>query len=193
MLANLRSNPHPQVPESKTADRAIWREDFEHEADRTIIDGGSTAWKILGASDAPFGTTVSNGKFRARDAGREIVWETDKIDIGEAKRISIAVDAIKIGNFEPDSDSLRIYYRLGDGDEKLIDSLSFSSDPQEDFETYRIRKHDINVSGNQQAQVIIRSRINGDDFGSYPHVLGSSRSSSSRIGAIEILVIFRRR
>ena len=153
--------PPPQVPESKTADRAIWREDFEL-ADRTIIDGGSTAWKILGASDAPFGTTVSNGKFRARDAGREIVWETDKIDIGEAKRISIAVDAIKIGNFE-DSDSLRIYYRLGDGDEKLIDSLSFSSDPQEDFETYRIRKHDINVSGNQQAQVIIRSRINGDD------------------------------
>ena len=150
-----------QKPESKTTHRVIWREDFEL-SDRTIIDGGATAWRISEASDAPIGTAVSNGKFRASDTGREIVWKTDEIDIGTAKRISIAVDAIKIGNFE-ESDSLRIYYRLGDGDEELIESLSFSSDPQEDFETYRIRKHDLNTLGHQQAQVIIRSRINGDN------------------------------
>ncbi len=150
-----------QKPESKTTHRVIWREDFEL-SDRTIIDGGATAWRISEASDAPIGTAVSNGKFRASDTGREIVWKTEEIDIGTAKRISIAVDAIKIGNFE-ESDSLRIYYRLGDGDEELIESLSFSSDPQEDFETYRIRKHDLNTLGHQQAQVIIRSRINGDN------------------------------
>ena len=150
-----------QKPESKTTHRVIWREDFEL-SDRTIIDGGATAWRISEASDAPIGTAVSNGKFRASDTGREIVWKTDEIDIGTAKRISIAVDAIKIGNFK-DSDSLRIYYRLGDGDEELIESLSFSSDPQEDFETYRIRKHDLNTLGHQQVQVIIRSRINGDN------------------------------
>ena len=150
-----------QKPESKTTHRVIWREDFEL-SDRTIIDGGATAWRISEASDAPIGTAVSNGKFRASDTGREIVWKTEEIDIGTAKRISISVDAIKIGNFE-ESDSLRIYYRLGDGDEELIESLSFSSDPQEDFETYRIRKHDLNTLGHQQAQVIIRSRINGDN------------------------------
>ena len=150
-----------QKPESKTTHRVIWREDFEL-SDRTIIDGGATAWRISEASDAPIGAAVSNGKFRASDTGREIVWKTEEIDIGTAKRISIAVDAIKIGNFE-ESDSLRIYYRLGDGDEELIESLSFSSDPQEDFETYRIRKHDLNTLGHQQVQVIIRSRINGDN------------------------------
>ena len=69
---------------------------------------------------------ISSQRYR-----REIVWKTEEIDIGTAKRISIAVDAIKIGNFE-ESDSLRIYYRLGDGDELI--ELSFI-DPQEDFET----------------------------------------------------------
>ena len=163
--ANEPIQPLSQAPGVKATHRTVWREDFEL-ADRTIIDGGSTAWTILGASDAPIGTAVSNGKFRARDAGGEIVWQTGRIDIGDAKRISIAVDAIKIGKFN-NSDSLRIYYRLGDGDETLIDSLSFSSDPQEDFETYQIRKHDINVSGNQQAQVIIRAQVTGEEKALY--------------------------
>lgn len=155
----------PQAPEKQIVGRSIWREDFEL-ADGTILDGGATSWTITDASNTPVVTAVSKGKFRARDTGRETVWQTEKIDVGDAKRISVAVDAIKIGNFGA-SDSLRISYRLGDSDETLIDSLSFSSDPEEDFETYQVRQDDVDVSGHKQIQIIIRARVAGADKALY--------------------------
>ena len=81
-------------------------------------------------------------------------------------RISIAVDAIKIGHLGS-SDSLGVYYQFGSDREELIESLSFSSDPQEDFETYQVLQDDIDVSGQQQVQVVIRARVAGADKALY--------------------------
>jgi hypothetical protein len=54
-----------------------------------------------------------------------------------------------------------VYYKFGDNGEELIESLSFSSDPQEDFETYQVGQDDVDVSGYQQVQVVIRARVAG--------------------------------
>lgn len=149
----------PTIPKKEEAQKMIWREDFNL-TDGVVHDSGTTAWSTLGAGGVSGEAAISKGKFRARDAGGETIWQTGPIDVSDTKRISIAVDAVKIGNFDS-SDSLRIYYRLGDSDEKLIKSLSFSSDPQEDFETYQVRKDELDVSKHQQVQIIIRARVNG--------------------------------
>lgn len=163
--SNQPTRAHSKPPKTPVDDSLIWREDFEL-ADGAILDGGDTSWSILEISSLRKGSAVSKGKFRALDAGGETVWRTEAIDVGNVEQISIAVDAIKIGNFEA-SDSLRVFYRLGNRDESLIESLSFSSDPQEDFETYQIRKHNLDVSGHQQVQVIIRAQVNGEDKALY--------------------------
>ena len=155
----------PEISKKESVKRSIWREDFDL-TDGVIHDGGSTAWSTLDAGGTPGGAAISKGKFRARDAGGETIWQTEKIDIGNAERISIAVDAIKIGNFGG-SDSLRVYYRLGDSEEVLIESLAFSSDTQEDFETYQVRKQGIAVSAQGQLQVIIRALVDGTDKALY--------------------------
>jgi hypothetical protein len=137
----------------------VWREDFDL-PDGARVDNDDTAWSIRGGgSDS--GSGVSHGKFRALDTGEGLVWQTEQINVSNAAEISIAVDAIKIGHFNG-SDRLRIYYRVGEGEEILLESLSFSSDPQEDFETYQIRKDKVRVAGQGTVQVIIRARVTGE-------------------------------
>jgi sialidase-1 len=144
---------------ANVAHRTIWREDFDL-SDGVIHDDGATAWTTLGTGGTLGAAATSNGKIRALNTDAETVWQSEKIDIGKVNRISIAVDAIKIGNFGP-SDSLSVYYKFGDNGEELIESLSFSSDPQEDFETYQVGQDDVDVSGYQQVQVVIRARVAG--------------------------------
>ncbi|MBT5816320.1 MAG: exo-alpha-sialidase [Opitutales bacterium] len=144
---------------ANVAHRTIWREDFDL-SDGVIHDDGATAWTTLGTGGTLGAAATSNGKIRALNTDGETVWQSEKIDIGKVNRISIAVDAIKIGNFGP-SDSLSVYYKFGDNGEELIESLSFSSDPQEDFETYQVGQDDVDVSGYQQVQVVIRARVAG--------------------------------
>lgn len=139
--------------------RVIWREDFE-QTDGVIHDDGVSAWTTLKTGGATGGAATRDQKMRARDTGEEVVWQTEKIDVSETDTLSIAVDAIKIGHFDA-SDYLSVYYRLGDTDEKLVDSLKFSSDPNEDFETYQLRKYKIDALEYQQAQIIVRARVNG--------------------------------
>jgi sialidase-1 len=154
----------PKISVNETH-RTIWREDFDL-SDGVIRDAGATAWTTLGTGGIPGGAATSNGKIRALNTDGETVWQSDKIDIGDADRISIAVDAIKIGHLGS-SDSLGVYYQFGDDREELIESLSFSSDPQEDFETYQVLQDDIDVSGQQQVQVVIRARVAGADKALY--------------------------
>ena len=141
--------------------RTIWREDFDL-SDGVIHDDGATAWTTLGTG----GVATSNGKIRALSTEGETVWQSEKIDIEKVDRISIAVDAIKIGRLGA-SDSLGVYYQFGNDREELIESLSFSSDPQEDFETYQVLQDDIDVSGQQQVRVVIRARVAGADKALY--------------------------
>ena len=135
------NEPNKQIshpPGEENPDRTIWIEDF----------------------DGPDGNSISHGKFRALDSGNETFWESGNINIADAESISIAVDAIKIGNLNK-SDYLRIYYKLGNHDEVLLHSLSFSNDPQEDFETYQVQKRVAVSAPHTQVQIIIRARVNG--------------------------------
>ncbi len=161
------NEPSQKLPKiaANEGHRTIWREDFDL-SDGVIHDDGATAWTTLGTGGIPGAATTSNGKIRALNTDGETTWQSQKIDIGDADRISIAVDAIKIGNFGP-SDSLDVYYQFGDSSEELIESLSFSSDPQEDFETYQVRQDDVDASGHQQVQVVIRARVAGADKALY--------------------------
>ena len=157
------NEPLQTLPKISTNEklRTIWREDFDL-SDGVIHDDGATAWTTLGAG----GVATSNGKIRALSTEGETVWQSEKIDIEKVDRISIALDAIKIGRFGS-SDSLRVYYQFGNDREELIESLSFSSDPQEDFETYQVLQDDIDVSGQQQVRVVIRARVAGADKALY--------------------------
>ena len=157
--------PLPQISKTEAAPSIIWREDFNL-TDGVIHDGGNTAWSTLATGGATGGSSISNGKFRARDSDGETIWQTEAIDIADADKVSISVDAIKIGNFNA-SDSLDVYYQLGDADKVLIQSLKFSSDPEEDFETYQVRKNKLDVSKHKQMQIIIHSRVNGADKALY--------------------------
>jgi hypothetical protein len=152
----------PRVQTREATPRTIWREDFDL-PDGTTRDSGASAWMALAASGNPDGFSVSKGKFRALDTGGETVWRSEEINIAGMQSISIAVDAIKIGRMDKESDYLRVYYRLGNADEVLIESLRFSLDPQEDFETYQVREQGVDASGHQQVQIVIRGRINGSD------------------------------
>lgn len=145
--------------------KTIWREDFDL-SDGVIHDGGSTAWSTLDAGSTPGGAAISQGKFRVSDADVETIWKTEKIDVADLSKVSIAMDAIKIGNFDR-SDSLSIAYQLDDSDAVTVESLNFSSDPEEDFETYQVRHQQVDVSGHQQLQLIIRARVNGADKALY--------------------------
>jgi hypothetical protein len=153
-----------QAPTRTVSHPAIWREEFDL-SDGTTGDTGDSAWTIQ-AGKSSKGTAVRHGKFRALDSNAETVWRSGKIDTAGAKRISIALDAIKIGNFDA-SDSLAVYYKIGDGDYELIESLRFSLDPQEDFETFQVRKEEIDVLGHRQIQIIVRARVNGADKALY--------------------------
>jgi len=157
------SEPLQTLPKISTNEklRTIWREDFDL-SDGVIHDDGATAWTTLGTG----GVAISNGKIRALSTEGETVWQSEKIDIEKVDRISIAVDAIKIGHFGS-SDSLGVYYQFGNDREELIESLSFSSDPQEDFETYQVLQDDIDVSGQQEVQVVVRARVAGADKALY--------------------------
>ena len=157
------NEPLQTLPKISTNEklRTIWREDFDL-SDGVIHDDGATAWTTLGTG----GVAISNGKIRTLSTEGETVWQSEKIDIEKVDRISIALDAIKIGHFES-SDSLRVYYQFGNDREELIESLSFSSDPQEDFETYQVLQDDIDVSGQQQVQVVVRARVAGADKALY--------------------------
>lgn len=157
------NEPLQTLPKISTNEklRTIWREDFDL-SDGVIHDDGATAWTTLGNG----GVATSNGKIRALSTEGETVWQSEKIDIEKVDRISIAVDAIKIGRLGS-SDSLGVYYQFGNDREELIDSLSFSSDPQEDFETYQVLQDDIDVSGQQQVRVVIRARVAGADKALY--------------------------
>ena len=157
------NEPLQTLPKISTNEklRTIWREDFDL-SDGVIHDDGATAWTTLGTG----GVATSNGKIRALNTEGETVWQSEKINIEKVDRISIAVDAIKIGRLGS-SDSLGVYYQFGNEREELIESLSFSSDPQEDFETYQVLQDDIDVSGQQQVQVVIRARVAGVDKALY--------------------------
>ena len=157
------NEPLQTLPKISTNEklRTIWREDFDL-SDGVIHDDGATAWTTLGTG----GVATSNGKIRALSTEGETVWQSEKIDIEKVDRISIAVDAIKIGRLGS-SDSLGVYYQFGNDREELIESLSFSSDPQEDFETYQVLQDDIDVSGQQQVRVVIRARVAGADKALY--------------------------
>ena len=157
------NEPLQTLPKISTNEklRTIWREDFDL-SDGVIHDDGATAWTTLGTG----GVATSNGKIRALSTEGETVWQSEKIDIEKVDRISIAVDAIKIGRLGS-SDSLGVYYQFGNEREELIESLSFSSDPQEDFETYQVLQDDIDVSGQQQVRVVIRARVAGADKALY--------------------------
>ena len=157
------NEPLQTLPKISTNEklRTIWREDFDL-SDGVIHDDGATAWTTLGTG----GVATSNGKIRALSTEGETVWQSEKIDIEKVDRISIAVDAIKIGHLGS-SDSLGVYYQFGNDREELIESLSFSSDPQEDFETYQVLQDDIDVSGQQQVRVVIRARVAGADKALY--------------------------
>lgn len=157
------NEPLQTLPKISTNEklRTIWREDFDL-SDGVIHDDGATAWTTLGTG----GVAISNGKIRALSTEGETVWQSEKIDIEKVDRISIALDAIKIGHLGS-SDSLRVYYQFGNEREELIESLSFSSDPQEDFETYQVLQDDIDVSGQQQVQVVVRARVAGADKALY--------------------------
>ena len=157
------NEPLQTLPKISTNEklRTIWREDFDL-SDGVIHDDGATAWTTLGTG----GAATSNGKIRALSTEGETVWQSEKIDIEKVDRISIAVDAIKIGRLGS-SDSLGVYYQFGNDREELIESLSFSSDPQEDFETYQVLQDDIDVSGQQQVRVVIRARVAGADKALY--------------------------
>ena len=157
------NEPLQTLPKISTNEklRTIWREDFDL-SDGVIHDDGATAWTTLGTG----GVAISNGKIRALSTEGETVWQSEKIDIEKVDRISIALDAIKIGDLGS-SDSLGVYYQFGNDREELIESLSFSSDPQEDFETYQVLQDDIDVSGQQQVRVVIRARVAGADKALY--------------------------
>ena len=60
-----------------------------------------------------------------------------------------------------------VYYRLDTGAEILIESLEFSSDPQEGFETYAVRRQAVDVSDHRQIEVIVRASVNGADKALY--------------------------
>ncbi len=155
----------PQVASPQDAGRVLWREDFGP-YEGVIHDDGSTAWTTLNTGGTIGGAAASKGKFRVRESSGETVWRTEKIDVSDVNRLSIAVDAIKIGNFNA-SDKLDMYYRLDDSKEALIESLSFSPDPEEDFETYQIRKRELDVSKYDRIQLIVRARVNGNDKALY--------------------------
>jgi len=162
---NERARTLPQPSEQAASGRVIWREDFG-QTDGVIHDEGPTAWTILNTGGVLGSSATRDGKFRARNTNGETVWQTEKIDVSEVEAITMAIDAVKIGNFDS-SDSLRAYFRLDDSSEKLIESLSFSSDSEEGFETYQVRNYGLDVSGHQHAQVIVRARVNGPDKAMY--------------------------
>jgi hypothetical protein len=60
-----------------------------------------------------------------------------------------------------------VSYQLDDSDAVMVESLSFSSDPEEDFETYQVRAKQVDVSDHQQLLLTIRARVNGDDKALY--------------------------
>lgn len=149
----------------ESAKFSIWREDFEL-TDGVIHDGGTTAWSTLGIGGSTGGSTISRGKFRARDTVGETIWKTEPINVGKVDRVSIAIDAIKVGTMSA-SDSLAVYFRLGSGEEIHLETPMFNSDPAEDFETFQIRKSGLDVSQHEDLQIIIRARVNGENKALY--------------------------
>lgn len=136
----------------------LWREDFVL-ADGTLRDDGESAWMYEVGDDVEGkGPGVSREKFRAVASDAISIWKSEAIVLNGISRIGIGVDFIKIGNFVGEDD-LRLSYQLDDGPSVLIDSLKFSSDPQEDFESYQVRLADLDVPGARQVQIIIESKI----------------------------------
>lgn len=147
------------LPKGRDTRNVIWREDFDN-SENSDSGRDQTAWNLSSSGGSTRNSGTSYGKFRARDTGNELAWKSEKIDVSSIKRLSIALDAIKIGNFGA-SDSLGVYYRLDTDKEVLVETLEFSSDPQEGFETYAVLKQGVDVSGHRQLEVVIRASVNG--------------------------------
>ena len=136
----------------------IWREEFDL-VDGTTRDEGDSAWTFLEGDNASGRRSgVNKEKFRAVASDAISVWKSEKIGIDEVSWIRICADFIKIGNFTSE-DSLRIYYQLDDHPVALIESLEFSSLPQEDFETYQVRLPELDVSRAGQLQISIEAKV----------------------------------
>lgn len=147
------------LPKGRDMRNVIWREDFNG-SEESLGGHDKSTWNLSSSGGSTRNSGISYGKFRARDTGRELIWRSEKIDVSSIKRLSIALDAIKIGNFGA-SDTLDVYYRLDAGAETLIESLKFSSDPQEGFETFAVRRQAVDVSDHRQIEVIVRASANG--------------------------------
>ena len=153
------------LPKGRNTRNVIWREDFSS-SDQSISAGDQSAWNLSSSGGSTRKSGTSHGKFRARDTGSELVWKSEKIDVSAIKRLSIELDAIKIGNFGA-TDSMKVYYRLDTEAEALIDSLEFSTDPQEGFETYAVRKQGVDISAHRQLEIIVRASVNGAEKALY--------------------------
>ncbi len=96
----------------------LWYEGFEDLNDGAIVDNGTSSWSFTTSGNCSNSRVVAveNKRFRAKQTGCEIIFETENINIAGVSDVSVNVDLSAAGDMESD-DFLNVYYKLDGGAE----------------------------------------------------------------------------
>ena len=101
----------------------LWYEGFENLSNGTTVDNGTSAWSLSNSGSCTGSRIVEvvDNRFRARNTGCEIVFETQVIDITSVSDVRVTVDLFADGPME-NADYLQVYYVLDGGAETPLNN-----------------------------------------------------------------------
>ena len=144
--------------DARSADKALWVEDFDGLGDNHREDKGDTAWKLT-VKDPGGHVGTKNDELVMEYLLGEAVWTSEAIDISSTKSVKVAVDVRGEGSIDDDlgtEDHFRVYAAIDGGEEVLLGKLEGYLEEK----TYTLGKGGLK---GKSLVLVIRAYNTGDD------------------------------